>query len=61
MRVRNSKNEIKALSNNDSEIKDKMNRLKSIPGVGNILTATTLSDVPELGQIEFAQLRSCSL
>ena len=40
----------------DPDMKDKMRRLQQVKGVGPILAETLLAYVPELGQIESAQL-----
>lgn len=49
---------IKEICSNDSEIKDKMDRLTSIPGVGITLATTVVCEVPEAGNIDFRQLTS---
>ncbi len=44
--------------NNDIEIKNKVERLTSIPGVGITLATAIVCEAPELGSIEFSQLTS---
>ena len=47
---------IETLSNDAPEIKNKIDRLTSIPGVGITLATTVVCEAPELGSIEFNQL-----
>lgn len=47
---------IETVSNDVPEIKNKIDRLTSIPGVGITLATTVVCEAPELGSIEFNQL-----
>ena len=49
---------IKEICSNDSDIKSKMDRLTSIPGVGITLATTVVCEIPEAGNIDFRQLTS---
>lgn len=49
---------IKFICDNDAEIKDKISRLTSIPGVGLVLAITLICDLPEIGKINFIKLTS---
>lgn len=47
---------IKDLCNNDREIKNKFDRLTSIPGVGTVLATAVVCEIPEIGNIDFRKL-----
>ena len=49
---------IKVLCKDDKEIKDKMDRLISIPVVGTVLATSVICQAPELGNIAFTKLTS---
>lgn len=42
----------------DIEIRSKINKLTSIPGMGIVLATNTICQAPEIGNIEFSQLTS---
>ena len=47
---------IEEFCTNDIEIRDKVSKLRSIPGIGSTVAITAICEVPELGNIEFASL-----
>lgn len=49
-------NAIKDLCNNDREIKNKFDRLTSIPGVGTVLATAVVCEIREIGNIDFRKL-----
>lgn len=48
--------DIDHLCKNDSDVKEKIDQLTSIPGVGITLASKILCELPELGNIEFTKL-----
>lgn len=51
-------NAIEECRKNSKLIKDKIDRLTSIPGVGQVLACAVVCDLPELGKAEFRQITS---
>lgn len=49
---------IKNICNKDSDIKSKIDKLTSIPGVGMVLATNALCEIPELGHSQLANLVS---
>jgi transposase len=42
--------EIETLTQNNQQWIDKVNLLKTTPGIGQVISTTLVSDLPELGQ-----------
>ena len=56
--IKSANAHIEVLCKDDKEIKDKMDRLMSIPAVGTVLATSVICQAPELGNIAFTKLTS---
>jgi transposase len=48
--------EIEQLNQNDRASLDKINLIKTVPGIGSVISTTLVSDLPELGQLTAKQI-----
>lgn len=48
--------EIEQLNQNDRASIDKINLIKTVPGIGSVISTTLVSDLPELGQLTAKQI-----
>lgn len=55
-RLQQINSEIEQLTSNNQQWIDKVNLLKTTPGIGQVISTTLVSDLPELGQLTAKQI-----
>ena len=55
-RLQELNQEIETLTQNNQQWIDKVNLLKTTPGIGQVISTTLVSDLPELGQLTAKQI-----
>ncbi len=55
-RLQQINQEIDQLTQNNQQWIDKVNLLKTTPGIGQVISTTLVSDLPELGQLTAKQI-----
>lgn len=55
-RLEQINSEIEQLTQNNTQWTDKVNLLKTTPGIGQVISTTLVSDLPELGQLTSKQI-----